>query len=75
MTRAIRSSTAARDRAYILREFARQVVGLKVDVIFAIGSTETEAAKQATTTIPVVFAVYADPVGTGHVASLAQPGG
>ena len=58
-----------------LREFARQFVGLNVDVIFAIGSTETGAAKQATNTIPIVFAVHADPVGTGHVTSLARPGG
>ena len=58
-----------------LREFAVQLVVLNVDIIFATSSTETGAAKQATTAIPIVFATHADPVGTGHVASLARPGG
>jgi putative ABC transport system substrate-binding protein len=48
---------------------------MQVDVIFAPSSTYVEAARQATTTIPIVFAVHADPVGLGHVASLARPGG
>jgi putative tryptophan/tyrosine transport system substrate-binding protein len=58
-----------------LREFAAQLVNLKLDVIFAPSSTEVGAAKQATKTIPIVFATHADPVGTGHVTSLARPGG
>ena len=48
---------------------------MDVDVIFAPSSTFVEAARQATTTIPIVFAVHADPVGLGHVAGLARPGG
>jgi putative ABC transport system substrate-binding protein len=51
------------------------LVALNVDIIFATSSTEVGAAKQATKTIPIVFASHADPIGTGHVASLAQPGG
>jgi putative ABC transport system substrate-binding protein len=58
-----------------LPELAADLVRLKVDVIFAISSTEVEAARQATKTIPIVFAAHADPVGVGHVASLARPGG
>src|SRR6266566_1643876 len=58
-----------------LSEFAADFVRLKVDLIFAPSSTFVEAARQATKTIPIVFAVHADPVGVGHVASLARPGG
>ena len=58
-----------------LQEAAAELVRMKVDVIFAISSTETERARQATNTIPIVFASHADPVGLGHVASLSRPGG
>ena len=58
-----------------LREVADQLVAHNVDIIFATSSTETGPARQATKTIPIVFATHADPVGTGHVASLARPGG
>ena len=58
-----------------LSELAAELVRMNVDVIFAPSSTETEAARQATKTIPIVFANHADPVGLGHVASLARPGG
>jgi len=44
-------------------------------VIFANSSTQVEAARQATQTIPIVFSNHVDPVGIGHVASLARPGG
>jgi len=58
-----------------LQEAAAELVRMNVDVIFATSSAETEHAKQATITIPIVFATHADPVGLGHVASLARPGG
>jgi ABC-type uncharacterized transport system substrate-binding protein len=58
-----------------LPELAADLVRRKADVIFAISSTEVEAARQATKTIPIVFATHADPEGLGHVASLAPPGG
>jgi len=55
-------------------EIAAEFVRLKVDVILTVGSA-VPIVKQATTTIPVVFAVAIDPVGSGLVASLAKPGG
>jgi ABC-type uncharacterized transport system substrate-binding protein len=58
-----------------LPALAAELARMPVDVIFAPSSTFVEAARQATTTIPIVFAVHADPVGLGHVASLAKPGG
>lgn len=58
-----------------LPELAAELVRMDVDVIFAMSSTEVEPARQATKMIPIVFAVHADPVGTGHVASLGRPGG
>jgi putative tryptophan/tyrosine transport system substrate-binding protein len=57
-----------------LREVAAELVHMNVDIIFATSSTEVEAARQATKTIPIVFATHADPVGVGHVTSLARPG-
>ena len=58
-----------------LPDLAADLVRRKVDVIFAISSTMVEPARQATSTIPIVFATHADPVGIGHVVSLARPGG
>ena len=58
-----------------LPELAAELVRMKVDLIIAPASTEVEPARQATKTIPIVFAQHADPVGLGHVASLARPGG
>jgi putative ABC transport system substrate-binding protein len=54
---------------------AGELVGLKVDVIVTGGPTDTRAAKQATTIVPIVMAQDTDPVASGFVASLAQPGG
>jgi len=58
-----------------MREFAEELVRLKVDVIIVPGTIYTEAAKRATSTIPIVFLGHADPVATGHATSLARPGG
>jgi len=58
-----------------LSELATELVRMNVDVIFAPSSTEVEVARLATNAIPIVFATHADPVGLGHVASLARPGG
>jgi putative ABC transport system substrate-binding protein len=58
-----------------MRELAEELVRLKVDVIIAPSSIYTAAAKRATSTIPIIFVSHADPLGSGHVASLARPGG
>jgi ABC-type uncharacterized transport system substrate-binding protein len=63
------------ERIELLREAADELARSGVDIIFATSSTEVEPARQATNTIPIVFATHADPVGLGHVASLARPGG
>jgi ABC-type uncharacterized transport system substrate-binding protein len=54
---------------------AAELVRLKVDIIVTGGSSPTRAAKEATTTIPIVMSNDNDPVGNGFVASLARPGG
>jgi putative ABC transport system substrate-binding protein len=63
------------ERVDQLPELAAELVRINVDVIFANSSTLVEPARQATKTIPIVFSNHADPVGIGHVASLARPGG
>jgi len=52
-----------------------ELVALKVDVIVAPSTPQALAAKQATTTLPIVFASVSDPVSSGLVTSLARPGG
>jgi len=56
-------------------EIAAEFVRLKVDVIVTTGESPVMAIKQATSVIPIVFALMVDPVGNGVVASLARPGG
>src|SRR5262245_60841625 len=56
-------------------EIAAEFVRLQVDVIVTAGTAAVVTAKQATSVIPIVFAVAGDPIGTGLVASLARPGG
>jgi putative tryptophan/tyrosine transport system substrate-binding protein len=63
------------ERVEQLPELAAELVRMNVDIIFAPSSTMVEPARQATKTIPIVFANHADPIGSGHVASLPRPGG
>jgi putative ABC transport system substrate-binding protein len=65
----------AEGRPELYTEIANEFVRMNVDVIVALGAGPVLAAKRATTTIPIVFPASGDPVGTGLVQSLKQPGG
>ncbi|HEY6366220.1 MAG TPA: ABC transporter substrate-binding protein [Candidatus Binatia bacterium] len=65
----------AEERLDRLPDLVAELVQSKVDVIVAVSTPAIEAAKKATTTIPIIMAGVSDPVGTGFVASLARPGG
>ncbi len=65
----------AEGRPERLPALAAELVRLKVDVMVTTASPAPQAAKQATSTIPIVFAASGDPVSEGLVASLARPGG
>jgi putative ABC transport system substrate-binding protein len=67
-----RAAEGRSDRAKVL---AVELVQLKVDVIVANLTPAVQAAKEATSTIPIVMASAGDPVGTGFVATLTRPGG
>jgi ABC-type uncharacterized transport system substrate-binding protein len=58
-----------------LPDLAAELVKLAPEIIVATNAAAVQAAKQATSTIPIVMAVPSDPVGSGFVASLAHPGG
>jgi putative ABC transport system substrate-binding protein len=58
-----------------LPDLVAELVQLKVDVLVPVGTQPSRAAKQATSTIPIVMAQVGDPVGSGLVANLARPGG
>jgi putative ABC transport system substrate-binding protein len=58
-----------------LLNLAAELVGLRVDIIVASETPAVQAAKRATTEIPIVMAPSGDPVGTGLIASLSRPGG
>ena len=58
-----------------LPDLANDLVSLNVDVILTWGTNAVLAAKQATTTIPIVMGVIGDPLGIGIVTNLAHPGG
>jgi ABC-type uncharacterized transport system substrate-binding protein len=61
--------------AAITRKYAAELVTLAPDLILATGGAGTAAMLQATRSVPVVFVIVPDPVGSGFVESLAQPGG
>ena len=66
----------ARGKYELFPDLAAELVRLKVDIIVTPGNTPaTRAAKQAPSTIPIVFMSAADPVALGFVANLARPGG
>ncbi len=65
----------ADEKAERLPDLAAELVNLKVNVIVSGGTLAPLAAKQATSTIPIVLAAAGDPVGTGLVTNLAKPGG
>ena len=64
----------AEGRSQRAAELAAELVHRKVDIMVMNGTAQVLAAKQATSTIPVVFVGLGDPVGTGVVAGLARPG-
>jgi putative ABC transport system substrate-binding protein len=66
---------SAEEKLDRLPALAAELVRLKVDIIVTSGPIPTRAAKEATSTIPIVMAQDPDPVGSGFVASLARPGG
>jgi putative ABC transport system substrate-binding protein len=65
----------AEGRPELYPGLAAELVRAQVDVVVAGNSTAVRSVQQASSTIPIVIAVSADPVGTGLVASLARPGG
>jgi len=64
----------AENRPERLPELANELVAEKVDVIVTSGTANVRALRQATSTIPIVFALVTDPVGSGFARSLARPG-
>jgi putative ABC transport system substrate-binding protein len=66
---------AAPEDAEARQRFAKELVALQPDLILSSVTPTTAALLEQTRTIPIVFATVSDPVGSGFVASLAQPGG
>jgi putative ABC transport system substrate-binding protein len=68
----LRWADGSRDR---LAAFATELVRLKVDAIVAVGPPAIQAAKEASSVVPIVMVTSGDPAGLGFVGSLARPGG
>ena len=66
---------ATPDDAESMRRFAKELVALQPDVLLSSTTPTTTALLQQTRTIPIVFALVADPIGSGFVANFARPGG
>jgi putative ABC transport system substrate-binding protein len=66
---------AAEGQLHLLSEFASEMVGLGVDLIAVIGAVTVRAVRQATSRIPIVFAVVVEPIGDGLATNLERPGG
>jgi ABC-type uncharacterized transport system substrate-binding protein len=67
-----RSADGRYDR---LSDLAAELVRLRVDLMVAVGTQASPAAKHATDTIPIVMLAVGDPIGAGLVTNLARPGG
>ena len=59
----------------MMQRFAKELVALQPDLILSQITPSTAAMLQQTRTIPIIFAMVADPVGSGFVASFSRPGG
>jgi putative ABC transport system substrate-binding protein len=66
---------ATPDDAESMRRFAKELVALQPDLLLSSTTPTTSALLQQTRTIPIVFAIVADPIGSGFVANFARPGG
>jgi putative tryptophan/tyrosine transport system substrate-binding protein len=73
--RNIRIDTRWAAEVELMQGFAKELIALQPDLILANNTPTTAAVLQQTSTIPIIFAVVADPVGSGFVASFPRPGG
>jgi ABC-type uncharacterized transport system substrate-binding protein len=62
-------------QAELIRQYAAELAALAPDIILASGNATVTPLLQATRTVPIVFAVVADPVGSGYAETLSRPGG
>jgi putative ABC transport system substrate-binding protein len=69
----VRSFGDGRDE--VMRILSKELVDLQPDVILSVGTTTTAALQRQTRTIPIVFVLVSDPIGSGFIAGLPRPGG